>query len=140
MDAVWDALHRAYPGVFKSLFASTERERLKHQAHWLATFREVGLDPTDISAGLKRISKGDRGLDKNGNKLSAEYPPSLPVFIQLARPDQGLLCHASRRPASEVMALQTGAKAHALLPETAERKSRRKTVGNAAMAAMLGDF
>jgi hypothetical protein len=43
---------------------------------------------------------------------------------------------ASFRPASEVMAAQQGAKAHALLPASEEAKARRKRVGREHLAAM----
>ena len=140
MGAIWDALHMAYPGSFKALFAATEQETRKHQAHWLGVIREVGLTGTEIKAGLQRIAEGNRPLDAKGKKPSNAFPPSLPEFIEIARPDRNLLGHASRRPVDQVLLEQTGAKAHRLLPETAEGKSRRKTAGNAALAALKGSF
>lgn len=69
--------------------------------------------------------------------------PNLAGFMALvqkfAKTERGLN-HASRQPAAQVLTRHTGARAHQLPSETAERKSRRKTVGNAAMAAILADF
>ena len=136
MDAIWDALHMAYPGSFKPMFAATDDEKRKHQAHWLGVIREAGLTRPEIKAALQRIAQGNRPLDAKGKRPSNAYPPSLPEFIEIARPDRGLLGHASRQSAAKALTQQTGAKAHSLGLETAERKSRRKVHGSAAMAAL----
>lgn len=141
MDALWDSLHMAYPGSFKALFAATDQERLKHQANWLATIREAGLTGPEIKRALKRIALGDRPLDAKGNRPSNAYPPSLPEFIEIARPDRGMLGHASRRPASEVLKQNQGTPRGALLEHGGESANeRRMRVGREHLDLLKASF
>jgi hypothetical protein len=141
MDAVFDALDKTFPTNFKATHAPTEGKRVQNQAHWMTHIREAGLSPKEIMAALKRIALGERPRDAKGNKASNAFAPSLPEFIEMAQPDRGMLGHASRRPASEVLMEHYGTPKAALLGHQGESANeRRLRVGREHIAMLKASF
>jgi hypothetical protein len=127
---VWAKLAIAWPLAWRSAMAPNQETAWMHQREWLDSIRGEKLGKTQVAKALEKCHRGRRKCNR--------FPPSLPEFLELARGpvDETAMGHASFRPASEVMAEQSGAKAHLQLPLGEEAKARRKRVGREHLAAM----
>lgn len=102
MDRLWVRM----AGMFFDLW--TNRAGTSDDGTWLASMRRSGLMASDVARGLASIERS-----------GSTYPPSLPEFIRLCRPLQGMAGQqAASAPVSRAKAL----------PITDEERTRRREV------------
>ena len=111
MDQLWARMQAIYSGLWRSMNNSSDDMRGIAQREWMDAFRRAKLTWGEITRAIEMCASGD--------KASPDMPPSLPVFLALARPSQVPYHKPFERPA---------------LPRTTE--AQRRVTGKAEMAKL----
>jgi hypothetical protein len=122
-------MHHHFGGLWVSQQAPSPEDLRVNLQLWGKGFSKRSMTMADIEEVLLQATTE-----------TCPFPTPVHFFGLWDKLQETARGHASFRPASEVMAAQQGAKAHALLPQSEAHKAKRKRVGREHLAHLLMEF